>query len=499
MVAVSKAPSLPIPKNDRTLILILVAIYLLTRLPLLQFLPLVQDENLHSIMAEEQAEHLTLIPTFMGYPVSWKPAPFIWAYSALSRMPLPIEARYRLPSLLFGLITIPPLFLLLRNLGLSRNLAFFSILMFLFSLVSLYPDDAMHADAMAFFFTTCSLYLYTMQDPKIQKNWMFVLAALFAGLAFLTKLVVAFIIPVLAVVYFYDKDKSRKTFRNPFFLLSLLVVPLLFILYFFLLESAGLGQESYVLDIVGKMANPQGIGSQANSFFGSFYVVLVGLGLWFALSLFGFKRYWKGNLTMAAWYVLTLFPFLTSSYMPWYYLPVMPAIAYFAAMLLIVDEGKERTDGFFAMIFGIMLVISAVICLSFYSGLYSSFLPQKEAGLLLAGKENVIVLGSYAPGIISYKMITEIDTMGRPLDIGWILYTNDSEELNSEFLKNYSSDRYPVRQGSFSLMFHSLEIFRKDTNITKPEYVVTVYLENATVANASLIYNRSRILVYDVR
>ena len=69
-------------KNKTMLFLaVLVVFYLITRLPVLDYLPLVQDEALYSIMIEEQRESLTLVPTFLGYEVSWKMAPFFWIYS----------------------------------------------------------------------------------------------------------------------------------------------------------------------------------------------------------------------------------------------------------------------------------------------------------------------------------------------------------------------------------------------------------------------------------
>ena len=101
--------------SDKSLLIILAALFLLSRIPAMLYMPFVQDESLYSVMIEEQAAHPTLIPTLFGYPVSWKPALFFWTYAALSRVQLPIELAYRLPSLAFGLLTVIIIGLLVEN------------------------------------------------------------------------------------------------------------------------------------------------------------------------------------------------------------------------------------------------------------------------------------------------------------------------------------------------------------------------------------------------
>ena len=126
--------------GDSRPILILLGIFLLLRLPMLLYTPLIQDEAIYAIMIEEQREELTLIPEFLGYPVSWKPMLFFWTNALFPVLPGPPELTYRLPSLLFALFTVPVLFLLLRKAGCSKAVAFVSLLVFQVTYITSYPS-----------------------------------------------------------------------------------------------------------------------------------------------------------------------------------------------------------------------------------------------------------------------------------------------------------------------------------------------------------------------
>ncbi len=478
-----------LPEKNSILLFVLAFLFIITRLPPAVLMPFMQDEAIYAIMIDEQAANPTLIPTFLGYPVSWKPPLFFWTYSVLSQTPLPLELSYRLPSIVFGLATIMILFHLLRNLGISRNITFFSLIVFIFSYPTLYAHVALLTDSMLFFLISSSLYLYS---EKRLGDWRFLAAGALAFLAFWVKLVIAFIIPVLAVAYFLTME--RKTLQNRSFILSLLAVPAAFVLHFMVYYNAGLAEELYISVIRGHLLSQKKMLGPLETILESLYVLFEGAGIWLALSIFGFWKYWRDNLVMTAWYLLSIFPLLGGGFMPWYFLPVFPAIAFFAVKLLLIWKGRERADAlFWAFLISAILLTSGLTTL-IYHELHGRFIPQKEAGLFLVDKENVAVVGSYDPAILTYKMLNEEE----PKDIGWLLGPqNISKEQVTEFANDYYSDKYEVSEGSFSPIFINSEIYRKDTNITDFDYVVTVWRGRIDV-DGDLVFNHSEINIYKV-
>jgi len=484
---------------DGKLILILIAIYILIRLPLLSYLPFVQDESIYSIMIQEQAAHPTLIPTLFGYPMSWKPMLFFWTYSIITHvtlaLPIPIEAAFRLPSFLFGLLTVPLLYLVIKKVeptG-SRAVAFFSTIIFMFTLVSSYPQDALLLDSMMFFLMVCALYLYIDSGNRLG-SYRFLLAGALVFVAFFVKLLLVFMVPVLALTYIYLKDKF--SIREPLFWISLLAAPLAFVIHFMLLNSAGLSGELYSSEMTSHLVKDD-IGATMNAFIGSMTHFIPGCGIWFALSLAGLWLYGRREPFMAVWYMFILFPLISGNFMIWYYLPVMPAIAYFAALTLVKHDGEERLDKFFMIIFSMMLLASVALCLMVYATIYGDYMPQKDVGMMMAGKENVLVLGRYNPAILTYKMLNE-GSYGRVRDVGWILeQKNMPKEDAGALIQDYHKQVANMTDGSFSAMFTAQDwSFRKDTNITSFDYVVLVGQDAVMPGNYSVLYNKSNLTIY---
>lgn len=495
--------SLKLPEDDRALLAVLAAVYLLTRLPFLTYLPLTQDEAVYAVMAEEQLDAPSLIPAFMGHPASWKPPLFFWAHALFSKLfsgILPLELTYRLPSFLFGLAAVPFLWMLVRNIaagagakGDERGIAFFTVLAFLCSSVSIYPNDAMLTDSLAFLLICSSLWLYTEGRFGDRR---FVVCAALAAAAFFTKLVLAFMVPLLAVAYFWFRN-DRATLLRPLFMLSLVAVPLSAVAEFLVLETAGLGREVYLADIGGHVVSPQNIsGPSVPPLVAALNFLLTSPGPWLLPALFGVWWYWRKNGLMCAWLLLIAFPLNVSYFRPWYYLLVMPPVAYFAALALLRrGGGGGRADAKFAAGFAFFAALSLACCLLIYAIAYPNFAEQRDAGLFLAGKENAAVMGEYAPGIIAYKTITERRELGRPLDFGWVLVPPGFAGT-AEFL-NYHSGRYEVRQGSFSGMFTTNAIFRKDTNITAFSYFAVVDRSGQQMPGRK-VFSGSYIRIYEM-
>jgi 4-amino-4-deoxy-L-arabinose transferase-like glycosyltransferase len=476
--------------RDSVLLLALSAVYLVTRLPFMVLMPFIQDEALYAIMIEEQASSPTLIPTFLGFPVSWKPVLFFWLHVLPSRLDLPLEITYRLPSLLLGLASIPLLYHLLRNSGASRTIAFCSILIFSFSMFTIYPQTTLLLDSMAFFLICGSLYIYS--ENRFGRH-RFLAAAAVAAAAFFIKLVIAFMIPILAAAYFLKSD--RRVLKDPYFLLSLLAVPLSFVAYALLLDQAGLAQQS-ASEVGNQILSPQGLDGQIGMLVTSFFMLTMsGNILWFSLSLLGFANHWKENFFLSTWYLFTIFPFLGAAMIPWYYLPVMPAIGYFACMHLLVWKGKEKPDGAFKAFLAFLIVLVSVATLFSYS-LLEDFNDFRDAGRYLSGKENVLIVGQYIPSVVAYKILPEIRA-GDHIDFGWIaMPINMSADYSSEYASDYHSDRFPAVDGSFGSMFVEKSVFRKQTNLTEFDYVAVVGSENLTLPGRDIVFNRSVVIIY---
>ncbi len=117
---------------------------------------------------------------------------------------------------------------------------------------------------------------------------------------------------------------------------------------------------------------------------------------------------------------------------------------------------------------------------------------------MLGGEDVVVVVGYYMAGIITYKMLDEIRTLGEPLDVGWVTsrkLMNATEQ--QAFIDDYHTDAFPVVEGSFTSFFTSENLIRKGTNITEPRFIVATGYNNVSV-NGSLLFDKNNIRIYKV-
>jgi 4-amino-4-deoxy-L-arabinose transferase-like glycosyltransferase len=485
---------LNLPKKDSSLLIILSIAYLLTRLIPALIMPLSVDEAVYSIIIEEMAESPTLIPTFLGHPVSWKPPLFFWVDSLFSGLPLPLELAYRLPSLLFGLFSVILTYQLMRSLDISRTTAFFSLMAFIFMLSSVYPDSTVLIDSLMYLLVVGALYLYTRADLG---NLRFFMAFMLSFAGFMVKHAVALIIPVLAIAYFLQKD--RKALLSLPFLLSLLAIPLAFAAYSLLLDDYGLLEyfffaESYLRSPGTELPSTIELG------YASFVTLFISAGPWLFLSFFGFWKFWRKNLFLTVWYLLAALPLLAAYYRPWYFLPISLPIAYFAVKALLQWDGREKADRFFLIVFALFILISVASLVYFYATLYPTVQPLKEAGLFLAGKENVLIVGYASFEPIAYKLNIE-RRAGNELDFGWVIMSFDSEDSEAlDFIEDYRTEKPMVQDGSFNKIYTDLDhvTFRKETNITEFEHAALILLPGLEVPGGELEYNNSYVQIYRI-
>jgi hypothetical protein len=482
--------------SRRQMILIIIAVYLITHLAILTYVPFIADEGPYSVMIEEQAEHPSTVLTFLGYAVPWKPPVMFWTYSVfagpLRGLPIPIEAVYRLPSTFFGLANALLVFLIFERLLKDRKEAFLISMVYLTTFLPIYVDSAVLTDTMCgtAIFAGVLAYVHGLSDRR-----MFIAGGLLTFIAYFIKQANAATIPVVAVALLFEKDK--KKLADPLFLVSLAAFPIAIYLFNANL-GALIGSDVSYLAQKSILDNLDPI-QVASSLFYLFLMTVT----WLAASLFGFWRNWQRNLMMTAWYCLTLFPLFAGALKPFYFYPVMPAMAYFALQLVYRDtDGKAKVDALFWFGFISMAVVCLAVGFIVHAMFYGAYIEEKNAGEFLAGKENVLIIGDYTPGTFSYKMLEEKRATGEWLDYGMILLPNTSGDLYWPFIHDYSTEYDGVVDKTFANAFAVHVIYRKETNITAFDYICVV--GNRTInPGGELVFSRlgnySSIQVFDMR
>jgi hypothetical protein len=471
-------------------------IYLLTRLPFLTALPFMKDEGVYSIMIEEQISNPTLELTFLGQPVLWKPPLMFWTYGAfvqfLRGLPIPIEAVYRLPGTFFGFLNTLLVFSIMeRALG-DRKLAVLGAFVYLTLFVPIHTDSRVLTDTLCgtFVFAGILAYLEGLGNSRF-----FLVGGVLTFLAYFVKQTNAAIVPLLALALLAEKD--RKRLGDPLFLLSLLGFPLAMWLFNMIIGLPPAGDAVFLAEnyILGKLDFAH-IGGSLLTFFPMAVI-------WFPLSIFGFFRNWRRNLMMSLWYVLMAFPMVAGGMMPFYFYPVMPAVAFFALQFIIRESGgKIVTDRFFYMIFILLSFTGLVLGAAFNHYYHDVYIEEKAAGEFLAGKENVMIVGDYAPSIPAYKMLEEKRASGRWLDYGMIIFMNISANTSTydAFIADYGlkGDPSALADGDFTELFSASKTFRKKTGITEFDFICVV--GNSSVGpGGRLVLDEPRIQVYDMR
>jgi 4-amino-4-deoxy-L-arabinose transferase-like glycosyltransferase len=481
-------------ENRRLLLLILAAVYLISRLFLLDAVPFVKDEGLYSVMIEEQIENATSVVTLFDYPVAWKPPLFFWTSGFFIQYLrgldfLSIEAVYRLPNTLFGLINVFLVFFILEKLLKERDEAFLATLLYATFFVAVHTDSRVLTDTLCGTTLLLAVWFYL---NGLKNRGYFLLGGAFTFITYFVKQTNAALIPVVALVYLFEKDK-RKLF-DPIFLLSLLAFPLAS----YLLASMSWGASTGALEhnlLENSILNKLNIESLMSSLIPFF----IAMSAWLSISFFGLWKNWNRSLTLSVWFLLIAFPFIAGGWMLWYFYPVLLPIAYFSLQLLVRDkDGKKIKDKFFYGVFFVLILMVFSLGLWNHLDLNKTFGHEKHAGQFLAGKENVLIIGTYAPSIPSYKMLEEKRANGSWLDFGWIILNNRSGEQYYPFINDYYSNHTEVMDGNFAGLFAIKSIFRKDTNISSFDYMAIVGNESVN-PGGELVFNESNTTIYKLR
>lgn len=471
------------PKGDGLEMKVLAIIIAATLLKILlvHVHPLYLDECLYAEMIDEQLEKPSLMPTYLGYPTTWKPPLFFWAYAlptaALKVIIADIELAYRLPGILLGALNIWLVFLIMRKIA-GEKPALYATLFYALCPIVAYTELRLLIDPLAGALVFGSIYLSL--DQENQKGiWA---GAALAFLAALTKSLVALVIPVAIFAHWAGKGKISLGRSVP-----LAAAPFGVLAGYGILAYCAphLAQGEIQFDLFERvfgedMLNSLGL-SYANAFgFGHALLIFAALGFW---------NWWRKEPLMSAWFALLAFPLLGSQGMAWYFYIFVPVLAYFAVLGLGLDRksGKEIYDDLFKFVVACILVLDLAALFLWYFYVAPGLLGgEKEIGLFLIGKENAVFIGDYQPTVtaIAYKTLNERMLYGKYLDFGWVI-TDRNETSDArlgmalDFAKDYHTDKYPVDERDFASLFWVAKNFRLPANVSEPDYWV-IGMPNAT-------------------
>lgn len=487
--------SLSLNKNQQIFAIAIIILYLITRILPAVYLPLIQDEGLYSIMIEEQMHQPSVVPTFLGEVVSWKPAPFFWVYGILSRIELVnMEFTYRLPSIIFGLLSLAPLYFFLKKVEESENVILTTILIFVLCLPSIYSNSTVLLDSLNFLVIMTAIYTYSEKKLGTKR---FLLGGSLTFAAFFFKHIIALTIPALVIPYFYFYEKEKLFDR--IFLASLLMLPIAFLVNHIILDSTGLSSQLYSAITRHVGDNGTSIVTGIQTLIASLYYLMIGFGLWFGLAIVGLIKEWRSKKIMVIWFIPVILCTISAGSMPWYFLPYMPAVAYFAAVCLLRPTGKETVDILPIFFTAVIVIIALTSTYYFYTEIKNIYEPQRLAASFLSGKSDTLIIGDYNPSIMSYLVLKDITKTGNEPEFGWIILGLKNETKNRLFFDhlktNYHYQSEEITNG-FGGMFSGEGIFRRPTNKSNFRYVTVI--GNYTL-NQSLAYNTSsNIKIYEV-
>ncbi|MGV8176335.1 MAG: ArnT family glycosyltransferase [Candidatus Bilamarchaeaceae archaeon] len=492
-------------KDEIKILIGIICISFLIHLSFLYAHPFYSDEALYVKMISEQQGRLTLLPTYLGYETGWKPPFFFWVFAYLTKatdmISNNIEFIFKLPNILFGMLNIVLLYLIFRKF-LEKEECLFAAAMYAFSTIFIYTNERLLLDTFFMCFALLSIYLYVSSAARPPLR--FASAGLMLFFAIFTKSFVGLMVPIVAVAYLLQNDK--KTLRNPWFILSLISIPLAFGIHYFSMPS-NLANSIFLVDMGGKVATTAG--TLYSTLVSSFISLLIFGNILIIGAVIGFRYRWNENWMMSAWFMLTAILLLSTGFMQWYYYAVLPAFVFFTLRAIQYDPQKKtcekKPDIFFKAIFVAVIIVSLFVAYFWYNcGNEQAFGDAKFAGQLVAGKSDVLFVGQYHTNVvaIAYKTMAEARNSSSVRDFGWVLIprgmVNESNDMSKVFISNYMTEAYSVEEDGMSSMFWREFIFRKRTNITDFQYVVIALGmdEHLSIPGYDNIFEGNMISVY---
>ena len=365
------------------------------------------------------------------------------------RLPSSSSARSRCPSnshpsVLFGFLAVLLIYGISRLLKLSEDASLLAAAIYAASNLAAIVDTAMLIDPLLQFLILAGVYSY--MRARSDARWL-APAFLLGALAFLAKTYASIYLPLLAVLLLFFTD--RKKLAKPAFLLSLSGVvfgALLYSLAFAATGNSRLLLSEYAFDagrfppFSAELLSKIVIGGLQLAFF---------LIPWLCFALYAIARtdFRKGaSLFLAYWLLLILIPLATAYIYFWYFLPVLPPLALFAARGFAPDGKLDKpTLAMFAAMLLISLFLLPYLKISDPAG------DMKELGIYLSGKERTLIIADYSPTILFYKFHGEAQPL---FNSTRVVFCTNSSAIGGPELHSIAYDNAMPSNSSYS--FQSL-------------------------------------------
>ena len=390
-------------------------ISLFIRLFFLPKLPIYGDEAVYAEIIDEFIRKPTILPTFLGHVIAWKPPLTFIVYSFFIRLfsliipNAPVEITYRLPSVIFGVLSVLALYFLVKKLY-DEESAFISALIFSVSNITILTNELLLLDSLVVFLLLVGIIFYidAERNPKY-----FYLAGLSGVLLFLTKTFIGFMLPLLGIAYYLNSKEIKKDKRMIWpFIFSIIAVPLTMaiyaILFYFFAPKVSDINLSYLYDmlrIVGEKGIAPTFISNLNYFFNLFFPWSL---IPFA-GLIGLNIRKKNDALILVWAALVILPLMANLSYFWYYPPVLPSFCALCAKGLI----KIKRPIFIAAVFLIFYLISLpyfskdsllLNILNIFPNYNVSVESEKSIGTFLQNQTEILTMTDQGiPGVVFYK------------------------------------------------------------------------------------------------
>jgi hypothetical protein len=379
-------------------------------------LPVIGDSALYSQTIIEVEK--TGKATYLGYKETWKSPIFFYIYAFfvkfLKFLSFNPSLMVSFPCILFFFVSAFFFYKICR-LFFDEKFSAIATLVFSINPISalIFSTPFNEAELMAFLLP--SVYFYIL---ALRKDYFLIPAGIFFAISFGIKTYEALIIPPLATFYFLEKKVNKRKIFLLFSSFSFVAIPTFLNSFVF-----GIG-EMFVYDLRHFFITPNNI----SSFIYDFFLLLLPFSIF---SFFGFLKE-KSTKFFDFWFIFVFGVLIVDKGMPWYYSPVLPAIAVlttkffrkenkldyliissiliFVAMysFYIVKEVKTKTDPF-----------------AYYSGE-----EEIKAAKILVNKSNVLLL-YYAPTFVYYYSFYS----NYSLSVYWKIFLSNytTEELEKAF------------------------------------------------------------------
>ena len=198
-------------KKNKSVIFIsiLLLLSLLIRLYYLPHAPIYADESVYAEMIDEFSRNPAPVPYFMGHIISWKPPLAFATYSVIIsffntvKPGMALEVLYRMPPLIFGVLSVLALYLMARKLY-GEDVAFLASLIFTINPISIVVSENLLLETMVSFLLMSGVLMYI--EGEKDKKYMYY-AGLAGALLFFTKSIIAFLLPALGIAYYLGNKK----------------------------------------------------------------------------------------------------------------------------------------------------------------------------------------------------------------------------------------------------------------------------------------------------